>query len=101
MTLPRTPTEWEALKTAINAEWTVINAEWPAIDAEWTAINAEWPAIDKEWTAIDAEWRTLGKAFEAKRTQGRSNATREEKIDLGTQPKPEEATTPPESPTEW
>ena len=46
-------------------------------------------------TAIDAEWRMLDKAFEAKRTQGRSNATREEKIDPGIQPKPEEATTLP------
>ena len=45
-------------------------------------------------TAINAEWRTLDKAVEAKRTQGRPNATREEKIDPGTQPKPEEATTP-------
>ena len=66
--------------------------EWTAIDTEWIPIDAEWRAINAEWTAIDAEWRTLDKAFEA---QGMSNATREEKINPGTQPKPEERTTPP------
>ena len=35
-----------------------------------------------------SEWRTLEKVFEAKRTQGMSNATREEKIDPDNQPKP-------------
>ena len=41
MTPPGTPTEWEALKTAINAEWKAMDPEWPAIDAEWPAIHAE------------------------------------------------------------
>ena len=39
------------------------------------------PGTPMEWeapkTAIDTEWRMVDKAFEAKRTQGRSNATRE------------------------
>ena len=45
------------------------------------------------------EWRALETAVKAKRTQGKPNATREEKTNLGNQPKPERATTPPETPT--
>ena len=52
-------------------------------------------------TVKPTEWRTLEKAFKAKRTQGVSNATREENIDQGTQPKPEGTTTPPGTPAEW
>ena len=46
------------------------------------------------------EWRPLETAIEAKRTQGSSDITREEKIKPGTQPKPKRATMPPETPME-
>ena len=62
---------------------------------------AEWTAIDAKWQAINTEWRALGKALEAKRTQDKPTTTREENTDPDTQPKPEGATTPPGTPTEW
>ena len=45
------------------------------------------------------EWRALETAVEAKNTQGKPNATREERINSCNRPKPERATTPPETPT--
>ena len=47
------------------------------------------------------EWSTLENTFEAKKTQGRYDATREENIHPGTQSRPQEAATPPGTPTEW
>ena len=45
------------------------------------------------------EWRALETAVKAKNTQGKPNATREEKTDPDNRPKPERATTPPKTPT--
>ena len=40
-------------------------------------------------------------AIDAKRTQGKADATKEENADPSTQRNPEGATAPPETPTEW
>ena len=82
MTPPGTPTEWDALETAINAERTqgIAGAIREENGNPGTHRNPEGAMIPPR---TPTEWRTLEKASYAKRTQGMSNATREEKINQG------------------